>query len=81
MDADLWKRFKMIAILNEMEVSELVEQALREKLERMKQLEQYPEYKEVEGLRVQHSRLSPIGAAKTKAKSREPPEEEILKDR
>jgi hypothetical protein len=52
MDADLWKRFRMIAILNEMEVSELVEQALREKLERMKQLEQYPEYKDVEGLHV-----------------------------
>jgi CheY-like chemotaxis protein len=52
MDEDLWKRFKMIAILNNMEVSELVEQALREKLERMKQLEQYPEYKDVRNLLV-----------------------------
>ena len=52
MDADLWKRFRMIAILNEMEISELVEQALREKLERMKQLEQYPEYKDVKDLHV-----------------------------
>jgi hypothetical protein len=52
MDSELWKRFKMIAILNEMEVSELVEQALREKLERMKQLEQYPEYKDVRNLLV-----------------------------
>jgi hypothetical protein len=52
MDEDLWKRFRMIAILNDMEVSELVEQALREKLERMKQLEQYDSYKEVENLRV-----------------------------
>ena len=53
MDEDLWKRFRMIAILNNMEVSELVDQALREKLERMKQLEQYPEYKDVKDLRVQ----------------------------
>jgi hypothetical protein len=46
----------MIAILNNMEVSELVDQALREKLERMKQLEQYPEYKDVQGLHVQSER-------------------------
>jgi predicted transcriptional regulator len=52
-DSDLWKRLRMIAILNEMEISELVEEALREKLGRMKQLEQYSEYKDVEGLRVQ----------------------------
>jgi ribosomal protein S13 len=51
-DSDLWKRLRMIAILNEMEISELVEEALREKLGRMKQLEQYSEYKDVEGLRV-----------------------------
>ena len=56
MDEDLWKRFRMIAILNNMEVSELVDQALREKLERMKQLEQYPEYKDVQDLRVQSER-------------------------
>jgi hypothetical protein len=59
MDADLWKRFKMIAILNEMEVSELVEQALREKLERMKQLEQYPEYKDVRNVRVHKGEQTP----------------------
>jgi hypothetical protein len=62
MDEDLWKRLRMIAILNDMEVSELVEQALREKLERMKQLEQYDAYKDVEKLHVekggQHVRLS-----------------------
>ena len=52
MDEDLWKRFRMIAILNNMEVSELVDQALREKLERMKQLEQYPEYNDVKDARV-----------------------------
>jgi hypothetical protein len=52
MDEELWKRFRMIAILNDMEVSELVEQALREKLERMKQLEQYDAYKDVEKLHV-----------------------------
>jgi hypothetical protein len=56
MDEDLWKRFRMIAILNNMEVSELVDQALREKLERMKQLEQYPEYKDVQGLHVRSER-------------------------
>jgi len=52
MDEDLWKRFRMIAILNDMEISELVEQALREKLERMKQLEQYDSYKEVEKIHI-----------------------------
>lgn len=51
-DLDLWKRFRMIAILNEMEISELVEQALKEKLDHMKQLVEFDSYKDVEKLRL-----------------------------
>jgi hypothetical protein len=51
-DTDLWKRFRMIAILNEMEISQLVEESMREKLEHMKHLDQYPEYKDVKDLRL-----------------------------
>ena len=51
-DTDLWKRFRMIAILNEMEISQLVEQSLKEKLDRMKHLDQYSEYKDVKDLRL-----------------------------
>src|SRR5215204_4747461 len=51
-DSDLWKRLRVIAILNEFEISELVEEALREKLERMQQQpEEDPAYKDVENLR------------------------------
>ena len=50
-DTDLWKRLKVISVLNEFEISELVEEALREKLARMQQPEQYAEYKDVESLR------------------------------
>jgi hypothetical protein len=54
-DTDLWKRLKVISVLNEFEISELVEEALREKLARMQQPEQYAEYKDVESLRYKPS--------------------------
>jgi hypothetical protein len=60
-DEDLWKRFRMIAIMNDMEISELVEQALREKLERMKQLEEYESYKDVKNLRVSKNETGEAG--------------------
>jgi hypothetical protein len=48
---ELWKRLRVIAILNEFEISELVEEALKEKLAKMQQPEQYAEYKDVKDLR------------------------------
>jgi hypothetical protein len=51
-DSDLWKRLRVVAILNEFEISELVEEALREKLARMQhQPEQDPAYRDVENVR------------------------------
>lgn len=50
-NTELWKRLRVIAILNEFEISELVEEALREKLAKMQQPEQYKQYEDVKDLR------------------------------
>jgi hypothetical protein len=51
-DAELWKRLRLITVLNDMEISEFVEEALREKLEKIQQPEQYQAYKDVENIRL-----------------------------
>jgi hypothetical protein len=51
-ERDILRRIRIIAYLNDMELSELVEQALDEKLNRMKKVEEYEEYQDVKDLKV-----------------------------
>jgi len=50
-DTELWKRLRIISVINEFEISEFVEEALREKLAKIQQPEQYAEYEDVKDLR------------------------------
>jgi hypothetical protein len=74
-DSELWKRLRIITVLNDMEISEFVEEALREKLAKIQQPEQYEAYKDVENIRL------PTGQQKQQYITLPEAEDKILKDK